>query len=145
LVSRRKELMKTTRRSVALRKLLESCDDLQRMRTQLVDRELPREARTRIERRIRSKADRLAKELSSYRFHGPLGRVLREFRLDAVQFQLLATMLQRHLRSDTPAIEGRLLLGAVFHSAFDVLAGTNLLHENGVLRRSGLIVLDELD
>ena len=137
--------MKSSRRGAALRKLLESCDDLQRMRTRLVEATLTRELRTRLERRIRTKTDRLARDLSSYRFRGPLGRLLREYRLDSVHFEILATLLQRHLRSDSPAVEGRVLLGSVFHNAFDVLTGSAVLHETGVLRMSGLVMLDDVE
>lgn len=135
--------MKSSRRSDTLRKLLDLCDDLQRMRARLVDVELPREARTRLKRQIRTKTDRLARDLASYRFKGPLGRLLREFRLDFVHFQVLAALLHRHLRAESPAVEGRVLLATIFDSSFDVLSGMDLLKESSVLRMSGLVVLDE--
>jgi hypothetical protein len=135
--------MKSTRRSVALRKLLDLCDDLQRLRARLVDVELTRDVRTRLKRQLRNKCDRLARDLAGYRFKGPLGRLLREYRLDFVHFQVLAALLHRHLRAESPAVEGRVLLAAIFDSSFDVLAGMELLHENGVLRMSGLVVLDD--
>lgn len=134
--------MKSSRRGVALRKLLDTCDDLQRLRVRLAEHDLPRDTRARLARQVRSKTDRLARDLSAYRFRGPLGQLLREFRLEAVHFQVLATLLHRHLRAESPAIEGRLLLASVFDNSFDVLAGMQILHENGVLRMSGLLVVD---
>ncbi len=106
---------------------------------------MPRETRVRLVRQMRSKTDRLARDLGAYRFKGPLGRLLREHRLSFVHFQVLATLLQRHLRAETASMEGRELLAAVFESSFDVLSGMELLHENGVLRSGGLVVLDEGD
>lgn len=135
--------MKSSRRTLALRKLLDLCDDLQRLRARLVDVELPRDTRTRLKRQIRTKTDRLARDLAGYRFKGPLGQLLREFRLDFVHFQVLAALLHRHLRAESPAVEGRVLLAAIFESSFDVLAGMELLRENAVLRMSGLIVVDD--
>lgn len=137
--------MKSTRRSAALRKLLDLCDDLHRTRARLGDHALPRETRARLTRQIRAKTDRLARDLAGYRFKGPLGRLLREHRLGFLHFQILATLLQRHLRAETPAMEGRELLAAVFESSFEVLSGLELLHENGPLRASGLVVLEETD
>lgn len=137
--------MKTSRRTTALRKLLALCDDLQRLRTRLCDPELRRDTRSRLRRQARTKTQQLAADLSAYRFRGPLGHALRETKLESSHFLILAVLLQRHLRADTPALEGRALLAMVFEGSFDVLAGIDLLHENGALRSSGLIVLDEDD
>lgn len=106
---------------------------------------MPRETRARLVRQVRTKTDRLARDLASYRFKGPLGRLLRENRLGFQHFQVLATLLHRHLRADTATMEGREILAAVFENSFDVLSGMELLHENGALRGSGLIVVDEGD
>jgi len=137
--------MKASRRGPALRRLLDLCDDLQRIRTRLAEPDLHREARSRLRRQVRSKWDRLARDLASYRFKGPLGELLREFDLKPIHFQLLAVLLQRHLRSDAPAIEGRALLAAVFDNSFDVLSGMALLQDDSVLRTSGLVVLEQDD
>lgn len=67
--------------------------------------------------------------------------MLREFRFDAVHFQVLATLLHGHLRSEHAALEGRVILSAIFDNSFDVLQGMSLLHENAPLRASGLVVL----
>lgn len=134
--------MKSTRRGEALRTLLGMCDDLQRARSKLAEADLGRDARGRLRRRVRAKSQRLERELTNYRFKGPLGYLMREYGLEPVHFQLLATLLQRHLRSDTPSLEGRLILASVFEDSFDLLAGMALLQENSVLRASGLIELD---
>ncbi len=135
--------MKSRRRVVALRDLLDLCADLHRIRTRLSSDDITRDTRTRLRRQVRTKSQRLAQRLSDYRFQGPLGRLLRDYDLGAVHFQLLAVLLQRHLRSDEPALEGRRLLAAVFEEPVDVLAAIGLLQEGGVLRSSGLIVLDD--
>ncbi|MCA8941401.1 MAG: hypothetical protein KDB80_02475 [Planctomycetes bacterium] len=137
--------MKTSRRTTALRKLLALCDDLQRLRTRINDPELRRDTRSRLKRQARTKTQKLAADLAAYRFRGPLGDAIREAKLDSTHFLLLAILLQRHLRADSPALEGRALLANVFEGSFDVLAGIDLLHENGVLRASGLIELEEDD
>ncbi|MGE0144147.1 MAG: hypothetical protein AB7I19_10640 [Planctomycetota bacterium] len=137
--------MKSTRRNAALRKLLDLCDDLHRTRARLAEVAMPRETRARLVRQLRSKTDRLARDLANYRFKGPLGRLLRENKLTILHFQVLATLLQRHLRGDTPAMEGRELLSAVFQSSFEVLSGLELLHANGPLRASGLVLIEEDD
>lgn len=135
--------MNTSARGAALRDLLALCDDLQSIRTQLAAGPLPKDTRARLRRQERTKRDRLARDLARYRFHGPLAQLLREYRFDLLHFQLLATLLQRHLRSDEPAMEGRELLAAVFDSSFDVLSGMELLREHGVLRASGMIELED--
>lgn len=135
--------MKKTRRGTALRQLLTLCDELQRMRTRMADPEMRRDTRARLSRQVRAKSDELANDLTEYRFRGPLGQVLREFRLGMQHFQVLAALLHRHLRSESPAMEGRAILATVFEDSFDVLAGMELLHENSPLRASGLVVLDD--
>lgn len=137
--------MKTSRRGAALRKLLDLCDDLQKIRTRMSDPALRRDARTRLRRQVRNKSDQLARDLASYRFRGPLGQILREAKLDSTHFLVLAILLQRHLRADSPALEGREILSSVFEGSFEALAGIDLLHENGSLRASGLIVVDDED
>jgi hypothetical protein len=121
--------------------MLGLCDDLQRLRSRLTDPELRRDARARLRRQARNKVDRLAADLSTYRFRGPLGQVLREFRFEVVHFQVLATLLHGHLRSENAALEGRVILSSIFDNSFDVLQGMSLLHENSPLRASGLVVL----
>jgi hypothetical protein len=135
--------MRQTPRGTAIRKLLELCDDLQRVRCRLTQPNLARDARTRLRRQVRTKTDRLARDLTKYRFHGPLAVLLREFSLEPIHFQILATLLHRRLRSDEPALEGRAILASVFDNPFDVLTGIELLQDTGVLRASGLILLDD--
>ncbi len=134
---------KATRRATALRELLDLCDDLQRIRSRLAEGSLARDARTRLKRQERTKHDRLADHLARYRFRGPLSALLREHRFELVHFQVIATLLQRHLRSEDPGVDGRQLLATVFDSSFEVLAGAELLHENGPLRASGVVVLED--
>ncbi len=135
--------MNTRKRVFALRRLLELCEDLDRLRTRIDDPALRREQRVRLRRTSQRKADTLTRDLASYRFRGPLGQTLREHKLDATHFRLIATLLNRHLRSEEPALEGRLLLGSVFESSFEILTGLDLLHEASALRASGLVVLDD--
>ena len=135
--------MKSTKRGAALHKLLELCDDLQRLRRRIADPELRRDVRARLRTQTRKKHELLRRDLSGYRYRGPLGRLLREFKLSSEHFQVLAVLLQRQLRSEEPGCEGRLILAAVFDSSFDVLAGMSLLGELSPLRTSGLVVLED--
>lgn len=107
------------------------------------DPSLRREVRTRLRRQTKLKSANLSRDLGSYRYRGPLGRVMREFRFTAQHFQILSTLLDRHLRAEDPAIEGRLLLSSLFDSPFEVLTGMELLHEMSPLRQSRMIMLDE--
>lgn len=107
----------------------------------MVDPSLRRDTRTRLRRQSKRKADQLALNLSAYRFRGPLGRVMREYRFGVQDFELLAILLQAAMHSEDPAVEGRLLLGSLFRTSFDVLTGMDLLHEAGRLRASGLVML----
>jgi len=70
---------------------------------------------------------------------------MREFKLSSDHFQVLAVLLQRHLRCEEPAQEGRLLLASVYDSSFDVLTGASLLDEQSPLRISGLVVLEDCE
>lgn len=109
----------------------------------MADPSLRREMRTRLRRQTRLKSATLSRDLGSYRYRGPLARVMREHRFTAQHFQILSTLLERHLRAEDPAIEGRLLLSTLFDSPFDVLAGIELLHETSPLRQSRMMTLDE--
>ena len=139
--------MKSTPRTKALRKLLDACDELHRIRDRMTDPELRRDARTRLRQKARRKSEQLTRDLSAYRFRGPLGRILREYRFTASDFELLAILLHRSMRCEDPATEGRAVLAAMFETSFDVLRGMELLHPTGNLRSSGLVVLadDEED
>lgn len=135
--------MKSTARTKALRKLLDACDDLHRIRDRMTDPELRRDARAKLRRRAQRKSEQLTRDLSAYRFHGPLGRVMREYRFTAQDFEVLAILLHRSMRFEDPATEGRTILASMFETSFDVLAGMELLHATARLRNSGLVVLAE--
>jgi len=132
---------------VALRRLLDLCDELHRIRDKMSDPELVREARTRLRRQSKRKSVQLTRDLSAYRFRGPLGQVMREYRFTPADFEALAVLLHRTMRSEDPAMEGRLILASIFETSFEVLAGMNVLHAGGRLRSSGLVQLvdDEED
>ncbi len=135
--------MKTSKRGAALRKLLELCDDLHQLRCKIADPELRRDARAKLRTQSKRKSQRLERDLSGYRYRGPIGRLMREFKLSVEHFQVLAVLLQRHLRSEDPACEGRLILASVYESSFEVLAGAVLLNESSPLRLSGLVILED--
>ena len=105
--------MKSPRRGNALRKLLTLCDDLRLINGRMADPALRRDTRSKLGRQMRAKSDQLATDLAAYRFKGPLAHAIREFKLERVHFQVLATLLQRHLRADSPAMEGRNVLAAI--------------------------------
>ena len=111
----------------------------------MTDPELMREQRTRLRRQSKRKSVQLTRDLSAYRFRGPLGQVMREYRFQPSDFEALAILLHRSMRGDEPAMEGRLILASVFETSFEVLAGMSLLHPNGRLRSSGLVQLVEDD
>ncbi|MCA8957429.1 MAG: hypothetical protein KDC87_15240, partial [Planctomycetes bacterium] len=135
--------MKSPRRSPELRKLLSTCEDLQQIRTRLSDPELAREARTRLRRQSQRKHDQLTRDLRAYQFRGPLARVVQTFPLAPEHFQILAVLLYRQTRCEDPALQGRLVLAAIFESAYDVLARADLLLPDAPLRASGLVVLED--
>lgn len=123
--------------------MLDLCDDLQRIRTRLADPQLGRDERARLRRQTQRRVDQLARNLASYQFRGPLGQRLREHRFTAQEFEVLSVLLQRTMRAEEPAMEGRLILGSIFDTSFGVLSGMHLLHEDARLRASGLVTLDD--
>ena len=135
--------MSSTYEGPKLRKLLEACADLQEIRSKMKDPELDRDARTRLRRRSKNKAEHLARDLKGYEFRGPFVDVMKSFPLAPDHFQILAVLLQQQLRCEDPALEGRLILSSVFSSTYEVLARADLLHRDGPLRSSGLVVLEE--
>jgi hypothetical protein len=137
--------MRKARRVQSLQKLLALCDDLQQLRSRIRDPELASQARSRLRSQSKRKGDELAKNLSSYRFRGPLGEVLRQYRFRSEHFLVLAFLLHRHLRSETPATPGRIILASVYETSFEVLTGLELLHESSPLRQSALVVLEDDD
>lgn len=107
----------------------------------MTDPSLRRDTRARLRRQSKRKADQLALNLAAYRFRGPLGQVMRENRFTVQDFELLAILLQATMHAEDPAVEGRLLLGSLFRTSFEVLSGMDLLHESSRLRASGLVIL----
>ena len=112
--------MKTSKRTQSLRKLLELCDDLQQIRRKMRDPAVRGDARVRLRRQSKRKHELLVRDLSAYRFRGPVGQLIRECKLSTEHFQVLAVLLHRHLRSEEPACEGRLVLANIFESSFDL-------------------------
>jgi hypothetical protein len=109
----------------------------------MADPALRRDMRSKLHRQVRTKTDQLATNLDAYRFKGPLAQSMREFKLDRVHFQVLAALLQCHLRSDTPTMEGRNVLAAVTGDSFEMLSSMDLLSEDSPLRASGLVLRED--
>jgi Winged helix domain, variant len=128
--------------SPELRKLLDTCEALQQIRNKMTDPDIEREVRTRLRRQSKRKTDQLTRDLKTYHFRGPLAEVMESFPLAPDHFQILSVMLQRQMRCEDPALEGRLILASIFESAYDVLARVDLLHPESPLRASGLVVLE---
>jgi|SoiMethySBSTD1v2_1073268.scaffolds.fasta_scaffold405639_2 hypothetical protein len=135
--------MESSRRRLALRKLLGLCDDLHRIRNRLADPGLGTGAERQLRRQSKRKDAQLARELAGYRFRGPLGELVRGLALGPAHFQVLAVLLQRRMRSEDPALSGRALLSSVYDSAFGVLSGLDLLAESSPLRRAGLVLVED--
>lgn len=135
--------MSRTRRAPRVENLLNLCDDLQRITSRMRDPELRREQRSRLRTQSRRKIARLTRDLRAYRFRGPLAQVMRQYRLAPHHFLVLAHLLHRHLRSEESAVQGRILLSAVFETSFEVLTGLDLLRDESPLRASGLVLADE--
>lgn len=119
------------------------CDDLRRIRSQMVDPDLATEAKSRLRRQSKRKDQQLTRSLADYRFRGPLGEVVRAFKLESVHFQVLTVLLHRLMRSDDPAMEGRAILATLFPTPFDILQNLGLLHGTSPLRAAGLIQMED--
>jgi hypothetical protein len=52
-------------------------------------------------------------------------------------------LLQRQMRCEDPALEGRLVLASIFESAYEVLARVDLIQQDSPLRASGLMALED--
>lgn len=131
--------MTKTPRAIPFGRMLDLCDDLQRLRSRIADPTTGREERERLRRQTERHQLSLARQLAAYRGRGPLAAMLRKHRLDAAEFEILAVLLQRAVRAEEPEIEGRLILGSIFDSSFGVLSGLHLLAEDARLRTSGLV------
>lgn len=135
--------MKIIARAPRVEKLLNLCDDLQRITSRMRDPELGRDQRSKLRVQSRHKVARLTRDLRAYRFRGPLAEIMRQYRLSPQHFLVLAHLLHRHLRSEEPAVQGRVLLSAVFETSFAVLTGLALLRNESPLRASGLVLVDD--
>lgn len=131
--------MKTTPRAIQFGRMLDLCDDLQRIRTRISDPATSHDERERLRRQTQRRQGRLARQLAAYRGRGPLANQVRKHRLDASEFEVLAVLLQRAVRAEEPEMEGRLILGSIFDTSFGVLSGLHLLQEDARLRTSGLV------
>jgi hypothetical protein len=131
--------MKKTPRAIPFGRMLDLCDELQRIRSRIADPTTGRDERERLRRQTQRQQLSLSRQLTAYRGRGPLGSLLRKHRLDAAEFEVLAVLLQRAVRAEEPEIEGRLILGSIFDSSFGVLSGLHLLAEDARLRTSGLV------
>jgi Winged helix domain, variant len=109
----------------------------------MMDPDLETETKSRLRRQSKRKDQQLARSLADYRFRGPLGEVMRAFKLESVHFQVLTVLLHRQMRSEDPAMEGRLILATLFQTPFDILANLNLLHATSPLRAAGLIRMED--
>lgn len=126
---------------VELQRLLDLSDEIRVLRRRIMDTALEAEAVTRLKRRSKTKWKRLALDLANYQFRGSLRTLFDS--LDAQHFQLLATLLRRYLRAQTPYVEGRALLASIFDSSYELLAGLELLQPEAPLRSNGLILVEE--
>jgi hypothetical protein len=135
--------MGSAKRGPELQKLITLCDDLRRIRSRMLDPELAAEAKIKLRRQSKRKDEQIARSLAGYRFRGPLGEIMRSFRLQSEHFQVLAVLLHRQMRAEDPAMEGRLILSTLFHTPFEVLAQLNLLHAQSPLRTAGLIRVED--
>ena len=131
--------MKKTPRAIPFGRMLDLCDELQRIRARIADPTTGRDERERLRRQTERQKLSLQRQLAAYRGRGPLASLLRKHRLDAHEFEALAVLLQRAVRAEEPEIEGRLILGSLFDSSFGVLSGLHLLAEDARLRTSGLV------
>ena len=131
--------MKKTPRAIPFGRMLDLCDDLQRIRVRIADPTTGRDERERLRRQTERQKLSLQRQLSAYRGRGPLANLLRKHRLDANEFEVLAVLLMRAVRAEEPELEGRLILGSIFDTSFGVLSGLHLLAEDARLRTSGLV------
>ena len=131
--------MKKTPRAIPFGRMLDLCDELQRIRARIADPTTGRDERERLRRQTERQKLSLQRQLTAYRGRGPLASLLRKHRLDATEFEVLAVLLQRAVRAEEPEIEGRLILGSIFDTSFGVLSGLHLLAEDARLRTSGLV------
>jgi hypothetical protein len=137
--------MSSAKRGPELQKLITLCDDLRRIRSCMMDPDLATEAKSRLRRQSKRKDQQLARSLADYRFRGPLGEVMRAFKLESVHFQVLTVLLHRLMRSEDPAMEGRAILATLFPTPFDILQNLSLLHGSSPLRAAGLIRMEDRD
>ena len=135
--------MSSAKRGPQLQKLITLCDDLRRIRSHMMDPDLATEAKSKLRRQSKRKDQQLARSLADYRFRGPLGEVMRAFKLKSEHFQVLTVLLHRQMRSEEPAMEGRLILATLFQTPFDILSNLNLLHASSPLRAAGLIRMED--
>ncbi len=135
--------MRRSTRSSQVERLLNLCDDLQRLSARMRDPELGREQRSKLRSLSRRKIASLTRDLRAIRHRGPLAQLMRQYRLTPRDFLVLANLLQRHLRAEDPAVQGRVLLSNVFETSFEVLTGLDLLRDGSPLRASGLVVVDD--
>ncbi len=135
--------MKRIARAPRVENLLNLCDDLQLITSRMRDPELGRDQRSKLRTQSRHKVARLTRDLRAYRFRGPLAEIMRQYRLSPQHFLVLAQLLHRHLRAEDSAVQGRVLLSAVFDTSFAVLTGLDLLRDESPLRASGLMLVDD--
>ncbi len=135
--------MSSAKRGPELQKLITLCDDLRRIRSRMMDPDLAMDAKSKLRRQSKRKDQQLARSLADYRFRGPLGEVMRAFKLESEHFQVLTVLLHRQMRSEDPAMEARLILATLFQTPFDILANLNLLNANSPLRAAGLIRMED--
>ncbi len=123
-----------------LQRLLDLADELRALKRRIQDPGLKAETAQRLRRRSKEKLCRLATELETHRFGGPLRHLHRK--LEPEHFLMIATLLRRHLRSTQPWMEGRALLAAIFDSSFEMLKGLELLQPESILRSEDLILME---
>jgi hypothetical protein len=129
------------RRQSGIKKMLELCEELGRLRRKMAHLD-PSRNRTKLQN-LRVREQELRLDFSRARPGGPLGELSRTSGMDDLDRMLLVTLMRQYLKGESPYVEGRLLLKHFFDDPAEVLEGSARLMKDGLLLRTGLVETEE--
>ena len=123
-----------------LKTILDDFDALHGFRRRLQDERLSRTHGAKLRLEWRRKLSALARSIKQVDADGPLGSLLKKYRLNKFHVVILLALLKRRLSHDGGSLKGRELLGLVADSSFEMLQAIAMLDPAAPLLASGAVV-----
>lgn len=134
--------MQPTADAGLLKKILDDFDSLNALRRRLHDERASPPHSSKLKLECRRKLGAISRAIKHVDAAGPLGSLLKKYRLNKFHLVILLALLKRRLTHDNRSLKGRELLGLFADSSFEMLKAIALLDSAAPLLASGAVVPD---